>query len=90
MNRLPTLLALLIAVIVCDSILCGQEQVEYSVQAEQVFSRAVEAYKEGQFADASAGFERVIKMSSPNQRTTAAYVMRAKSLLRLNEPLEAG
>jgi ABC-type branched-subunit amino acid transport system substrate-binding protein len=90
MKKLPVLLAISIAFIVWNGILRAQEPLEYSAQAEQTFSRAVESYKAERFAEASAGFELVIKMFSPNQRSTAAYVMRAKSLLRLDEPLEAG
>lgn len=76
-------------VLMCASV-PGQVQVRFSPQAEQVFSRAVELYRQGRAAEASAGFEMVIQSFPPNQRTTAAYIMRAKSLLRLDEPLEAG
>ncbi|MEK9139094.1 MAG: ABC transporter substrate-binding protein, partial [Bacteroidota bacterium] len=69
--------------------LVAQEPVEHSAQAEQVFSQAVELFKEGHLADAAAAFDRVIKLFPPNQRTTAAYIMRAKTLVQQNEPLEA-
>ena len=78
------------AVILFTAGVFAQSQVEYSTQAEQVFSRAVESYRQGRFKDASAGFELVIRNLPPNQRTTAAYVMQAKCLLLLNEPVEAG
>lgn len=80
---------MLLLLVCLASVAQAQQAVEYSPQAEEVFSRAVEQFKAGQFADASAGFDQVIKLYAPNQRTTAAYVMRAKALLRLDEPLEA-
>ncbi len=80
---------ILLLLVCVAGIALAQQEVEYSPQAEEVFSRAVEQFKAGQFEDASAGFDQVIKLYPPNQRTTAAYVMRAKALLRLDEPLEA-
>ena len=89
MNSLFRLNLLVLLTVGLAGVAMAQEPVEYSAQAEDVFSRAVEQFKAGQFEDASAGFAQVTRMFPPNQRTTAAYVMRAKSLLRLNEPLEA-
>ena len=84
------LLCLTFVLFFCPEVLQAQGQVEYSVEAEQTFSHAVELYNAGQIDDASTDFERVFKVFAPNQRTTAAYIMRAKCLLRINEPLEAG
>jgi ABC-type branched-subunit amino acid transport system substrate-binding protein len=89
MNLFGRPVSFLLLLLFWTAVLNAQQQVEYSPEAEQLFLRTVELFKDGQFADASSGFERIIKMFSPNQRTTAAYVMRAKTLLRLNEPLEA-
>ncbi len=89
MNRQLLPIVLLLLVVFRPGSASAQEQVEYSPQAEQVFSKTLELFNTGQYADAAAAFERIIKSLAPNQRTTAAYVMRGKALLRIGEPLEA-
>lgn len=80
----------MLSVGLCLSHVFAQERIEYSPLAEQVFSHGVELYKDGKFPDASTAFDQVIEMFPQNQRTTAAYVMRAKCLLLLDEPVNAG
>ncbi|MBM2841501.1 MAG: hypothetical protein HW412_2029 [Bacteroidetes bacterium] len=79
----------LLSVPLCIIVAHAQGQIEYSPEAEEVFSKSVELLRDRKFSDAASGFERIIKMFPPNQRTTASYIMKAKSLLQLNEPLEA-
>lgn len=80
---------LTILIVLAVSTLPAQQSVEYSMEAEQVFSKAIELFNKGEFSEAAAKFDLIIKQLPVNQRTTASYLMRAKALLRVNEPLEA-
>ena len=51
-------------------------------EVEQVFQDALDAFESGKYTDAYAGFKDIYLQLPLNRRTTAAYVMAAKSLYR--------
>lgn len=61
----------------------------YSQDAERIFTQGVTQFSEEKFEEAVVSFDRVIKGYSLNQRITAAHLMKAKTLLRLDNPPEA-
>jgi len=67
----------------------AQETLATSSEAEAVFQRGVDFFVAGQFVDAVTEFDRVLADFPPNQRTTAAYLMKGKAHLRLDELIEA-
>jgi ABC-type branched-subunit amino acid transport system substrate-binding protein len=83
-------LRILLALLLCAGIVRAQDRFEYSETAEQTFARAVELMRAGDVTNAATEFNRVLASPQTNQRTTAAYVMRAKCLLQLGDPVEAG
>ncbi len=56
-------------------------QDEFSKQAEDEFNIGLSLYKKAEYNSAAAVFEKVAKGFAPNQRTTAAFVMKGKSEL---------
>lgn len=67
----------------------AQQAVRYSDDAERLFTRAVELFREERFVESVELFDRVVRMSPPVHRASAAAVMKAKGLLRLEQNLEA-
>ena len=74
--------------LLCLSRLCGQGPLEYSADAEKLFNRGVGLFTAERFTEAVEIFDKIIKEFPRSQRTTAAYVMKAKSLLRQNDDPE--
>ena len=67
----------------------GQEDVRYDADAEQAFQAAVQAYRGGAYRSAERQFDSVARAFPSSHRITAALVMRAKALFRLEENYEA-
>jgi ABC-type branched-subunit amino acid transport system substrate-binding protein len=67
----------------------AQQEVEYSAEAEKFFSDALALYKKGDYKGAALAFERVTQSSTPNQRTTAALVMKGKAHVYSGDYTEA-
>ncbi len=67
----------------------AQEMPERVEGVDAIFQQAVDSYSSGDFAGAQAGFEKIIRDFPVNQRTTAAFVMKAKCQLATGESLEA-
>lgn len=66
----------------------AQNILKYDKAAENKFFEAVEAFKSKNFNFAESAFENLIKLH-PHQRTTASYIMLAKTYLRLNKTYES-
>ncbi|MBM2845006.1 MAG: hypothetical protein HW407_318 [Bacteroidetes bacterium] len=80
---------LLLVCVTVPGALRAQETISYSQSAENTFQDGIEAFAQERYADAVSAFDQVIRSGGPNQRTTAAYVMKAKALLHQQETLEA-
>ncbi len=79
-----------IAAIFCLPLLAfSQESVEYSDRAEEVFKEGLSLFGAGSFREAERTFDRIIQDYPASQRVTAAWVMKGKAYLRLDENLEA-
>jgi len=57
----------------------------YSQEAEAAFQRALARYIQSHYADARLGFQSLVSEYPPNQRTSAARLMLAKSHYKLKE-----
>ncbi len=64
-------------------------QVQFSTQAEEDFNSGMSYYKKAEYASAAAAFGKVVLVNPPNQRTTAAMVMKAKAELYGGNAAEA-
>jgi ABC-type branched-subunit amino acid transport system substrate-binding protein len=82
-------LSSVVAVLVPTGETPAQQSLAFSERAEKVFREGVTQFERGMFEEAAMSFARVIGEFPLNQRTTAAHIMRAKALLRLQETLEA-
>lgn len=80
---------LLLVCVAVSRLLQAQGRIAYSDDAEKTFQEGVVAFTQGRYADATATFDRVLRSGAVNQRTTAAYIMKAKAQLRQRETLEA-
>ncbi len=67
----------------------AQEMPSYVQDVEPIFNYAVKQYQRGHDADANEAFHKIIVNYPLNQRTTASYVMSAKSLFNLGRYEEA-
>ncbi len=74
---------------ICAPGISGQERFRYSDDAERIFKEGVELFTAGKHLAAVSAFERVTNIPTLNQRTTASVIMKARSLLALDENLEA-
>lgn len=68
----------------------GQPSLQYSTQAEELFTGGLNLYKKGDFKSAAGVFDKVARSFTLNQRTTAALVMKAKAELYGGDTAEAG
>ena len=82
-----TLLFLLTSVSVCEaySVNQGQDSVVYKTAAERQFQDALKFFTDGRYREAGVGFQRIINQPEVSHRTTAAYLMAAKSLYHQSE-----
>jgi len=67
----------------------AQQDPQYAEDAEQLFARAIEFYRVEDYQQSVQLFDRVLHVSPPSHRATAAAVMKAKALLQLDQNLEA-
>jgi len=67
----------------------AQEMPSYNQDAERIFNDGVRRYERGLYIDAYQAFKKIIANYPLNQRTTASYVMAAKSLFNLGRYEEA-
>jgi ABC-type branched-subunit amino acid transport system substrate-binding protein len=67
----------------------AQETVEYSERAEELFKEATTLFSEGSYREAVSAFDRILREYPSCQRVTAAWVMKGKAYIRLEENLEA-
>lgn len=68
----------------------GQEsELERNEAMEQIFQQAITLYSSGDYDAAAKKFHQVALNTPLNHRTTAAYVMKGKALLRSGQSLEA-
>lgn len=76
---------LLLAVVTAHA----QESFKYSSEADRMFSHGLDSYRNGHYLEAAESFDKVSQILPLHQRTTASLVMKGKSLLQLEEFLEA-
>lgn len=84
----PTLFLIFIAFLVNFSSAISQSRWEYNKDAERRFSAALKKYTHGEFSDAAAEFEYLLKLP-PHQRTTAAHIMLGKAYLQAKQLRES-
>ena len=89
MHRFKRFPFLLLVFFTCVCVTRGQGVLTYSQDAERIFKQGVTQFSQERFEEAVVSFDRVIKAYSLNQRTTAAYVMKGKALLGLDDAAEA-
>jgi ABC-type branched-subunit amino acid transport system substrate-binding protein len=80
---LNSALVLLVSFFLCLQQINAQEAVRYSSEAESIFLEGLQRFKLNDFAGANEDFEKVVTQYPSSQRTSAAYLMAAKSLLQL-------
>jgi ABC-type branched-subunit amino acid transport system substrate-binding protein len=80
---------ILTGVMVIIGATASAQQVAYNDEAELVFQHGVWSFDHGRYADARKAFDSVLAMEPEHQRTTAALVMKAKSLYAMNEYYDA-
>jgi len=86
MNRLRRhVLAAVVSVTMTVSVLYSQVAFEYNAEAEKVFTLGVNLFEKGKYQDAETVFRGLITLTPLHQRTTAAYLMAAKSSIRLED-----
>jgi len=78
------LAALAVVVLPCR----GQQSVEYSSGAESEFNNGLADFSAGKYRESVADFDGIIRDYPASQRISAAYIMKGKALLRLNENYE--
>ncbi len=61
----------------------SQNQFEYNASAEKAFSSAVQLFRKGDYAEALNVFEDLVRQKPIHQRITAAYIMKGKTLQKL-------
>ncbi len=66
----------------------SQSSARFDTAAENKFTHAVEAFRSGKYFFAESEFENLIKLQT-HQRTTASYLMLAKTYLHLSKPYES-
>lgn len=88
-TRLFCSVVLLLALNVIPLLTHSQQKIEYSAEAEKLFSDALTLYKRGDFKSAAVAFDLVLRSSAFNQRTTAAMVMKGKAHAYAGEHAEA-
>jgi ABC-type branched-subunit amino acid transport system substrate-binding protein len=80
---LNSALVVLVSFFLCLQQINAQESVRYSREAESVFLEGLQRFKVNDFVGADEYFEKVVTQYPLSQRTSAAYLMAAKSLLQL-------
>ena len=87
MTRLQSVLIFIFILSVSLSV--AQENFRYNEEAEQLFQQGIELYEFGSFENAAEAFEQALNINPVHQRTTASYIMAAKSWLQLHEHAQA-
>lgn len=82
-------LALIVAGSQLQSRVIGEELFRYSKEADRLFEQGLALVKEERFLASLETFEKILRIAPFHQRVTAAYVMKAKVLLALEENAEA-
>ncbi len=67
----------------------SQSTLQYSTKAEEEFTSGLSFYKRGNFKSAAEEFNKLVRSVPLNQRTTAAYLMKAKAELYADNAAEA-
>lgn len=88
MKAMPRLISVLLLCLNTAALLYGQESFRYSDEAERLWRRGLEQYREGSSLAAVETFDRALKILPMHQRTTAVGIMRAKALYELGENIE--
>ena len=68
----------------------SQQEISFNSAAEELFSQALSRFKNGRFNDAAAIFDDLYRLKPWHQRTTAAYLMLAKSWFQLRKYQQSG
>ncbi len=88
-DRLLFSILFLIPVFCTFEISAQDRPVVYSERADAYFHNGIAAYEEGNYRSAFQEFEHILDIGDVTQRTTAAYVMSAKSMVELGQYREA-
>ncbi len=84
-----TLFSLIIAFLLLTDVSAQDRRVVFSERANEYFQSGVEAFENENYRQALQQFEMILDMGDVTQRTTAAYVMAAKSMIELGQNREA-
>lgn len=83
-SRLACACTALLALAVAYGPVQGQQQpLIYSVEAESLFQRGLARYIQGNYAESLQVYQQLLETTPPNQRTSAAMLMSAKSRYKL-------
>lgn len=77
----PSNLIFLLVFLLLQDVARSQPSPQYSTQAEEQFTAGLNLYKKGNFKSAAEEFSKIVRSARLNQRTTAAFVMKAKAEL---------
>jgi len=83
---LTTFLGLVLLLAVHES---AAQTVTYNEEADVLFRRALDKYNHSYYEDAISMFDGLLRDFPVNQKTSAAYIMKAKALLRSGNLVEA-
>jgi len=75
---------LLVSLFLCLRPMIAQEVVQYSSEAENIFLEGLQRFNSNDFGGANEDFTKVVTQYPSSQRTSAAYLMAAKSLFHLH------
>ncbi|MBI5216631.1 MAG: ABC transporter substrate-binding protein [Ignavibacteriae bacterium] len=75
--------------VVCISFGVAQENYRYNEEAEQLFQEGIVFYDSIAYENAADAFEQALNINPVHQRTTACYMMAAKSWMQLHEHAQA-
>jgi ABC-type branched-subunit amino acid transport system substrate-binding protein len=84
---------ILVVILLCCLITAGglsQQELTFTPAAEELFSQGLSRFKGGKFNDAAAIFDDLYRLKPWHQRTTAAYLMLAKSWFQLRKYQQSG
>ncbi len=80
---------LIVSLMFVAAMVQAQDGFKYSHEADRMFSRGLDFYRNGRYAEAVEAFDKTSLIQPLHQRTTASLVMKGKALIQLEDFLEA-
>lgn len=89
LNRILLPLVIVLSILCLDDVIAQDRRVVYSQRADALFKEGIAAYEDKNYRFALQQFEYILDIGDVTQRTTAAYIMSAKSMVELGRYREA-